>query len=484
MVKKGDMVILGGGPAGMSCAMELSRAGIKTTIIEKQKKVGGLAKTLIFKEGKYVFRTDIGPHRFFSKNKHLYEFIEGLLKEKWILVERQTRQLIEGKFYDYPINAMQAFKNIGPIRAFSMGLSYLHAVFVYRILKKEIISFEDYIVANFGRKLGEFNMMNYTEKLWGIPCSKLHPDWARQRIKGLNLMSALLNALSPKKDSKGPKTLVSSFYYPLYGTGLIYETIANRIIKKGSKILTNSYPTIIFHKDGNITKMEVKINGKKKVLSPSKVITSIPVTILISLLSPRPPKSVIEAVNKLKWRSEVYLFITLNKKRITKDNWIYFPNKDIPFGRVAEMKNFSKEMSPKDKTSLFVEFFVTENDEIWNMDKKQLFNLTMRYIERLKLFKRDEVRAYYTLRYKHVYPVYDLNYKKHLDTIFNYLDQFKNLYCIGRPGRFQYTNQDHSIEMGIATARGIIEGKKYDLDGIGSEDEYFEKGMHKEVGQS
>jgi protoporphyrinogen oxidase len=474
-----NTLILGGGPAGMACAMELHNAGKISTIIEKDVKIGGLAKTLEFKEDNFLFRTDIGPHRFFSKNKYLYDFIENLLNERWIVVKRQTRQFIDGKFYDYPINAMQAFRNIGLFRAMGMGFSYFNAIIKYRLFNKKIISFEDYIISNFGKKLGEFNMLNYTQKIWGISCKKIHPDWAEQRIKGLNLRSALMDAIFKKKDKEGPKSLVDQFYYPQYGTGLIYDTIAKKIKDRGSDIQTNSFPVKIKHNDSKITELELDINGERKVVHPDNVVSSIPINEFIKLLSPKPPKEVEEAVNGLKWRAQVYLFITLDKEKITDDNWIYFPNTEIPFGRLAEMKNFSKDMSPKNKTSLFVEFFVTEGDNIWNMEKDELFSLAMKHFEKLKLFSKKEVRNYYVFKKTHVYPVYDLHYPKHLAVIKKYLDKFENLFYIGRPGRFQYTNQDHSLEMGILAARSIIENKKYNLDDVGAEKEYFESGYIK-----
>ena len=472
---KVDVVIMGAGPAGMACAMELYDAQRKTIILEKDEKVGGLAKTLEFKEGDDIFRTDIGPHRFFSKNQYLYTFIEGLLKEKWILVSRKTRQFIDGKFYDYPIKAVQAFKNIGPIRAFGMGVSYLVAVLQYKVFKKKINSFEDYVVANFGRKLGEFNMINYTEKIWGIPASTIHADWATQRIQGLNLLSALANAIFKKKEDS-PKSLVDSFYYPQYGTGLIYETIAGKIAQQGHEIFTRSYPTAILHENDRITEVEYSKQGTLERFSPEHLVSSIPLTHFVSLLSPQPPREVLDAVSKLEWRSQVYLFVTLNKEQVTDDNWIYFPNRDIPFGRISEMKNFSADMAPKDKTSLMIEFFVTEGDDMWNATKEELFELVLPIFERLGFFTRAEVRNYYTFKKTHVYPVYNVHYIEQLEVIKNYLDRFENLYYIGRPGRFRYNNQDHSLEMGIMAAKSILDGVRYDFDTIGTEKEYFEKG--------
>lgn len=474
-----DILIIGAGPAGITAAFELDRTGKRVTVIEKESSVGGLAKTFEFREGDLVFRTDIGPHRFFSKNQYLYALIGDLLGDKWKLIPRKTRQYIEGKFYDYPINAGQAFRNIGLLKSGRIFTSYLAAVINYRILGKGTENFEDYIVSNFGRALGGMNMLNYTEKVWGIPCKEIHPDWAKQRIRGLNLISAVRNALQKnKKDA--PKTLVDHFYYPVSGTGLVYETMAERIRKNGSVIHTKSYPVKIRHSRHRITEVDVLVDGKKRTMKPEILIESIPVTDFLNLLSPKPPREVMDAAGNLRWRNQVYMFITLDRDRVMDDNWMYFPDKSISFGRMAEMKNFSKAMSPEGKTSLFFEFFVFENDEIWDMPKDELLGLIVRHSERLGFFRREDVRNHYLIRKRNVYPVYDLNYQKNLDTIKKFLDNFSNLYYIGRPGRFKYNNQDHSMEMGIIAARSIIEGKRYDIDKTASEGEYFEKGQVKE----
>jgi protoporphyrinogen oxidase len=473
---KEEIVILGAGPSSLACAMELSRKEKKALLLEKDTQVGGLAKTLVFKEGEFVFRTDLGPHRFFSKNKYLYEFIEDLLDEKWIQVNRKTRQLINGKYYDYPIKALQAFKNIGPIRATKMVLSYMRAVYVYRIRGKEIKSFEDYIVANFGYELGSFNMLNYSEKIWGITCTQVHADWAKQRIKGLSLRTAILNAVLPNKKKDGPKTLVDTFFYPQYGAGLIYETIAEKIVEKGFTLELETQPTRIVHSGNKIVSIHVTGPQGSYTVEPKTVVSSIPITQFLSLLEPAPPEEVMQAAHSLSWRDQVYLFVTLNRENVTDDNWIYIPDADITMGRISEMKNFSKDMCPEGMTSMMIEHFVNEGDAVWMMKDEELFEHTMKDVERLGLFKRDEVRKFYVIKRRHVYPVYDLVYEEHLAVIKQYLDTFENLYYIGRPGRFKYNNQDHSLEMGIMAAHGICTGTKPDYDNVGSEQEYFEEG--------
>lgn len=464
--------------------MELAKAKRDFLIVEKDSQVGGLAKTYEFKEGDLVFRTDNGPHRFFSKNPYLYNFIEDLLQEKWIEVKRQTRQYIDGKYYDYPIKPFKALMAVGPGKTIRMVLDYLMAQIQYKILRKEIKNFEDYIVSNFGQTLGRFNMINYTEKIWGVPASTIHPDWARQRIRGLSvgfLIKAAAQGALGIFHHQPLRTLVDVFYYPEYGTGLIYETIKSRVEKMGYQIMLNSYPIEIHHQNNRITEVIIKNGGQIQNVKSNHLIESIPLREFLKLLNPVPPAEVMGAAAKMKYRDQVYLFITLDRERVTNDQWLYFPEKHIPIGRINEMKNFSQKMSPYGKTSLFVEFFCFEGDEIWNKSKEDLLELTMSHLEPLGFCRRDEIRHCYLIKQKQVYPIYDLNYKEYVGVVKNYLDQFENLFYIGRPGRFRYNNQDHSLEMGMLAAKSIIDHQRYDLDAIGAEEEYLEKSNFKTI---
>lgn len=470
-----EILILGAGPAGLACAMELSRKGRPSTIVERDEQIGGLAKTLTIREGDDVFLTDIGPHRFFSKNQYLYDFIEDLLQEEWRKVPRLTRQFIDGKYYNYPVNFQQVVKNLGLLRSCRIGIDYVLARLRYGLFKKPLRTFEDYVVANFGRSLAEFSMINYTEKIWGIPVADIHPDWAKQRISGLNLWSVLKNAIG-LGGKKGPKSLVDEFYYPQYGTGRIYEEIGKHLRATGTNIVTGSEPVRVVHDGTRITAVDVKTPAGVITVKPQHVVESVPLTHFLTLLDPPPPPAVREAASQLKWRAQVYLFLTLNKEKVTDDNWIYFPSKDIPFGRTSEMKNFSADMCPKGTTSFFIEFFAFETDAIWSMTKEQVLDLVMPYFEKWGFFTRQEVRQAYLMKRQHVYPVYDSEYKHRLGVIQAWLETLQNLIYVGRPGRFRYTNQDHSLEMGIIASRMLLEGRKYDMDTVGSENEYFEKG--------
>ncbi|MEM4346988.1 MAG: FAD-dependent oxidoreductase [Candidatus Altiarchaeota archaeon] len=471
---KKEILILGAGPAGIATAFELYKSDKHFIVIEKNDQVGGLART--FHYGDFI--TDVGPHRFFSQNQYLYNLIEDLLGKHWIKVDRLTRFYINGKYFLYPIEISNALINVGPYKAFKIISDYLKERVKKVLSNRKAISFEEQIVSEFGRSLAELNMLNYTEKIWGLPCSEISPDWSKQRIRGLSFIAILKKALI--KSKKGPKTLVDQFYYPDLGTGLIYEKIKERVLSDSeNSILLKSYPIKIHHNNKEIIGIDINIGRDIINVNPIHVVSSIPITEFVNLLEPNAPEDVLNSAGKLKFRSHVSLFLTLNKPKIFPDQWIYFPDKEIPFGRVMEPKNFSKRLSPKDKTSLLLEFFCWENDKIWNSSREELLDLSIKHLEKLEFIKREEIIDLFVHREKYAYPVYDLKYKENLKKVKDYLNQFENLQLIGRAGSFRYNNQDHALEMGILAARNIIEGRKYNIEEIGSEQKYFERGYLK-----
>jgi protoporphyrinogen oxidase len=467
----GDVLILGAGPAGLTAALELTREGRHCALVEKNGSVGGLSRTLCY-DG---FLTDIGPHRFFSQNKSLYGVIEGLLDDRWIQVERLTRFYINGKFYRYPINLKEILLRMGPGVSFKIGRDFMLEKAKKSFLRRAAVSFEDKVVSDFGRTLAKIVMLGYTEKIWGLPCSGISPDWITQRIKNLSVREIIKNAIFIPKDR--PKTLVDRFFYPDHGIGQIFEEMKECVTAaNGNQLCLNSYPAKVSYRDNHIREILVSNGNGSFVFEPGYLISSIPITELVELLDPQPPENILKAARTLKFRSHISLFITLDKPRVSKNQWIYFPDREVPFGRIMEPKNWSAAMAPPDKTSLLIEFFCWYGDEIWNSVPEGLLARALPVLEKSGLVGKNEVMGHYVHREKYAYPVYDLDYKRRAGAVRDYFSRFKNLRLIGRSGRFRYNNIDHAMETGILAVRGILEEKQYDLEDAGSGQAYFERG--------
>ncbi|MBN2153521.1 MAG: FAD-dependent oxidoreductase [Candidatus Lokiarchaeota archaeon] len=467
-------IIIGAGPAGLSAAYNLARHDIGSLVLEKESQIGGLAKTLEYELDGGTYRTDTGPHRFFSQNPALYKLIEELLGPDWVVVDRLTRQLIDGKYFNYPVDIVQALRNVNPFVAIKMMLDFVQATARKVLSNPKVVTFEDFVVLNFGRRLGQFNMLNYTEKIWGIPCSRIAASWAGQRIKGMNAFDIVKKALLK---SGGPRSMVDSFYYPKRGIQEIYDKMAEFAASKGSRIEKEVAVTRIVHGGGLITAIEYEQGGKAAKEAVQNLISSMPITDLVKIMDPPAPASVVEAADSLGYRDQVQVFLIVDKPHITKDTWIYFPTTPPTFGRVMEPKNWYPTLSPRNRSSLLAEYFVFKGDKLWFMPDELIIKKTVHELEWLGFMKPNQLLKGWVRRHEKSYPMWDITYKHRLDKLTGWLKQFSNLYCIGRNGRYFYNNQDHSIETGLLAAQSIVDGKKYDLDNIGMENTYFEAGM-------
>jgi len=473
-----DVVILGGGPAGMACAWELAKERIPALVVDRNDRAGGLARTLEYElPGAGTFFTDIGPHRFYSKNLYLYAMMEDILGPDWIRVERFTRFFIDGRFFHYPPQILDVIRSAGPLRLSRMAFDYARTRARGIFPRRPIANFEDYAVRTFGRALAELNMLNYTEKIWGVPCRTISPDWATQRISGLSVREVLKKAFRRGAGS-GAQTLTSTFFYPRGGAGVPYERMREGIEDLASSTVRLGARVVRLKHTGEAVHAAVieDAGGVRETIPCLDCVSSIPITDLVAILDPPPPPEVLEAARSLRYRSQVYIFLMLDRDRVGPDNWVYFPDASLPFGRISEPKSFSEAMAPEGKTSLFVEHFCFEGDRVWSADPRRLAMEDIAILDRLKFIRREEVLGWRVHREKDSYPLYDIGYRERLAIVRDYLARLRNLQCVGRAGRFRYNNQDHSLETGILAARSIIEDRPFDLESVGAEGEYFESG--------
>lgn len=467
---KKEVLVLGAGLAGLSCALELVKKGHSVTVVERFDFIGGLAATL--KKGE--FRFDTGPHRWFAKSNMVNKWMTDLMGDELIKVKRLTRIYFDKKYFYYPVRIMNALLGIGPVKAVLAVTNYI----IYRlraiILKPKIISLEDGFINQFGKTLYEIFFKRYSEKLWGRSNKEISADWIGQRTRGFNILTVVKDALFK---SRNVVSFVDEFFYPDLGVGRIAEKMAEEIRRKNGKILLNARAVSFKAKDDKIERIEVLINGERKIFKADEYVNTIPITHVIQSLTPKPPEDVLIASKALKYRSEVQVTLFINREKIHHDVWIYVHPKEISFMRFMEMDNWSKKMQPKGQTAIVFEIACDEGDKMWNKSDKELIELVKKdYVKEFKTITEKEVLGGYVHRVPYEYPVYSVGYTEPLEKIKKYLSKFINFQTIGRNGIFRYNNMDHSIEMGLYSGWNIIEGKrKYDVDSVNIEREYLEE---------
>jgi len=464
--------VIGAGPAGLTAAHELAKAGVPSLVLESDTVVGGLSRTS--RHRGYGF--DIGGHRFFTKVPYVRELWEEILGEEFLLRPRLSRIYYRGRFFDYPLKPVNALLGLGPWEALRIGASWLRAQL---LPERDERTFEQWVSNRFGRRLFEIFFETYTEKVWGIPCREISADWARQRIKNLDLAAALRSALLGSTRRGGTITsLIEEFHYPRRGPGQMWEACAGRLAERGTKIVLGARVTGIRHEGGRAVALRIREGDTESTLPAAHVISSLPVRELVQCLEPAPPPEVIAAAERLRYRDFLTVGLIVAREGLFPDNWIYIHSDEVRVGRIQNYGNWSPDMVPEPgHTSLGLEYFVNEGDELWSMADEDLLALGSRECERLGLISAADVVDGTVIRMRKAYPVYDAEYGEAMATIRRWLAGIPNLQTIGRNGQHRYNNQDHSMLTGVYAARNLV-GGRYDVWDVNVESEY-----HEEVGK-
>ena len=468
-----DCVIIGAGPAGLTAAWELEKLGRTAVLYEADDIVGGISRTCEYKG----YRFDIGGHRFFTKVDIVNELWDEILTEDFLIRPRLSRIFYDGKFFDYPLKPMNALLGLGPIEAVRIGISYVWSqLFPHR----EERNFEEWVSNRFGSRLFEIFFKTYTEKVWGMPTSEISADWAAQRIKNLDLITAVRNALLGERTANGEviTTLIEEFKYPRHGPGQMWETATERLAGKGIETHLQHEVVRIRHGEGRVRSVVVRApDGTEHEAEGDHFLSSMPIRTMLHAMEPAPPKAVLEAADQLRYRDFLTVVLIVEEDELFPDNWIYIHSPDVKLGRIQNFKNWSPFMVPEDgRTALGLEYFVQEDDEVWSATDPDLIELGKKECDLLGLADATKVVDGCVIRMPKAYPVYDDQYQDALDEIREWLSELPNLQLVGRNGQHRYNNQDHSMVTAVYAARNVAAGNAdYDVWGVNVEDEYHEE---------
>jgi protoporphyrinogen oxidase len=440
-------VIIGAGPAGLSATYELARHGVQSLVLEQAAKVGGIARTEVYKG----YRFDIGGHRFFSRDEGVLDLWQQMLGPDFLRVPRLSRISYDGHLLNYPLEWTNALSHLGLLESTRIVLSYLNA----RILAhRDDRTFEGWVTKRLGRRLYQSFFKPYTEKVWGIPCSEIAADWAAQRIRGLSLRTALANALL---GTGGADTLISEFQYPVLGPGMMWERFREAAASLGAEIRLGTKVLQLRVQRQGVRAIVARRDGDEVELAGEHYISSMPLNELLTAISPPPPEDVLEAARRLRYRAFVLVGLIVDRSNLFPDHWIYVHDPEVKVGRLQNFKNWSAAMVPdQSKTSLGLEYFCDEGDEIWAMPDQQLIDLAASELSRLGLADSGQVVGGVVFRQPKAYPVYDRGYRERLEVIQRYLATVDNLQTVGRNGTHRYNNMDHSMLSGMAAARKLL----------------------------
>lgn len=469
MKNPGNVVVLGAGPAGLAVGHELTANGVKVTVLERNEFVGGLCRTVDYKG----FKFDLGGHRWFTKNEDLNNWFRRLMGKEIVMVDRISRIYYSGKYFFYPVRFSDIFKKTGPFTILHAGIAFMWSTVYHTIRSRAPLNMKEAYTAQFGAKLYDMFFRRYSEKVWGKPCEQLSADWVSQRSKGLSIWTMVREALVGNKDQV--VSLIDNFMYPRDGYMRIPERMAEDITNAGNAVITGAKVTRLVYHDTNDIEVFYLEGGREQSVRANSVLSTIPLGLLVQMLTPICSDEVKEAAQSLVFRDLVTVNVIFKRTQVSTDTWLYVQDEDILFGRLHEPKNWSKDMVPDQAyTSLVLECFCTKGDTVWQMSDDEIVERCLDdLVNKLGFVTRDEFEDAAVIRTTHAYPVYDLQYGEKIKTIKDFLTGFEGLEIVGRGGTFRYNNADHSIEMGLLLARKLL-GYEIDHLAVNTEPEYQE----------
>lgn len=516
--KKKTALIIGAGPAGLTAAYELlKRTDITPIIVEANPTyVGGISKTVTHNGN----RIDIGGHRFFSKSDtvmnwwlNILPLLEGdgaqityrgekhtvsvpgegsVGDDVMLLRQRISRVYYNKHFFDYPITlSVDTIRKLGLFKMTRIGCTYLYRMLLPRRPEKTL---EDFFINRFGDELYKTFFKSYTEKVWGKSCNELSAEWGAQRVKGLSIMKAVLNALMKpfrKKDihQKNTETsLIEKFLYPKYGPGHLWEKVADGVKRSGGEIRMGTRAVALDMLEGAIRSVTVEdATGNTEVIHADYVFSTTSIKELSQALGTQVPPAVATVAEALEFRDFITIGILVKKSDVEKaigtlhDTWIYIHEPKVLVGRIQVFNNWSPYLvADKNYLWLGLEYFCTEGDSLWTQSDESLKKLGSQELEILGFIQNASIIDATVLREKKTYPVYAGAYAQ-FSIVQTYLDSIPNLFPVGRNGMHRYNNQDHSMLTAMAAVDLIAQGNtdKSALWKINTEQDYHEEKSEK-----
>ena len=469
-LRAGDhVVVIGAGPAGLTAAYQLAKQGTRVTVLEADDVVGGISQTARYKE----YRFDIGGHRFFTKIAPVQALWDEILGDEFISVPRLSRIHYGGHYFDYPLKAANALFGLGLWNSVRVLASFAWAKLRPHPVEENL---EQWVTNRFGRRLYEIFFKTYTEKVWGIPCTEIRAEWAAQRIQGLSLVKAVLAAMPLQKRSETIKTLINEFRYPRLGPGQMWETARDRIVEWGGDVQMRSPATAIETRDGRATAVVVRDpDGGTRRIEADHVISTMPLRSLVRSLGPAASAEARAAADGLRYRDFLVVALVLDEEDLFPDNWIYIHTPGVRVGRVQNFNNWSAAMVPvPGRTVLGMEYFCFEGDGLWTSPDEDLVALATREIGALGLADPSRVVDGAVVRMRKAYPVYDAEYRAHIERVRESIDPIANLHTVGRNGMHKYNNQDHSM-LTAMLAVANMQGASHDVWAVNTDFEYLEE---------
>jgi len=437
-------------------------------VIEKDDAVGGLSRTVAY--GAYRF--DLGGHRIITDSEQVLDLLKDLLGDDLLELQRRTKIVFRGRRLSQPLHMGDMIREIDALTLLRAAASFARSRAAGALSPAPERSFEQWVVRRFGRELYNIFFGPYTEKVWGMPPSQISSEWAAQRIQVPGLVEVALHAL--RRAGRRPPVLATRYHYPRLGIGQAFEALAARTRSAGGRIVLRSPVTRLVRRGRRITEVVAGAPGSSTRFQCDSVISSIPLPDLAAAIDPPPPRDVLGAASRLRFRSIAFLFLAVDRDRVMDEDALYVPEpRYLPF-RIEQPKLWSPEMAPAGTTSLCVEISCNAGDETWRSGADELAQAVFEDLRALGLLRSaSEVIEVHRLNAEHAYPVLDVEAGANRRVVVEWMRSLDNLELCGRQGTFRYLNQDGAMDTATAAADRALGRRDVDVMDVASADSHL-----------
>ena len=426
-----EVVVLGGGLAGLVVADKLQDRGFKVTIIEKADDVGGMCRSKIIKvkNGEQVIY-DLGPHKFAPCSDVARDYFLKYIKN-YITVPITGAVYLRGKLLNYPPKVTEILSNF-PSIGIKCGIS-----FFMKFLWYDDGSYANYIRTRVGGFTYDFVYKDYAEKVWGDP-EKLDWELARTRFVTPKLSDMIINTLT------GRNTLTfKDFIYPDICIGVLVKKIEAKIKDNGGIILKNTLP--------------ISYDGKTLSISGEENISFVD-PVIVSTIKPKDMAKVMRLscapLEKLQYKT-INLFYFLIKGNRPNNTWLFFPEKSVSFNRTSI--NFHPRAVGNGRYIVCVEITKRKRD-MPDIKRKDI----EKELCRIYGIKEEYIIDMWNDFLSGAYPIYHMGFKNDVLSVLDMIESHGRIFCLGRHACHNYNNMDHTIIEATDLADIISKGRSID----------------------
>ena len=409
MVRENKVYILGGGVTGLVLAYELLKKEQSVEIIEKDKALGGLAKTLSWK-GRPI---DMGPHIYHTPDKDIQEYWEGEFPGLFYKRDHWSKNLKNGEFFDYPIS--KEFINSLPQKTRDQINYDLENHDPDALAQAN--SYYEYIQALAGSTLQEMFFIQYPEKLWGISTKDLDANWAPKRIQ--------------IREKSTP------FYWGQWsavgkdGSGSIIESLKKKILQLGGVISLSEKIDVIRLKESRIA----SIDTDKRVIN---IDTG---DVVVNTTSYTQASKFFNYSTSLQYRGVILIFLEIDTAQVFPDgvDFIYIDDPDIFFNRVSDQNSFVQHKT-EDSTIICCEITYSQSDRYDLMSTEVLINTVKAQFSSLGFCENEQIIDSKVVKLPEVYPMFFMGYQQALSQAKEKIDSIENMYTLGSLAEYAYSD--------------------------------------------